>query len=203
MQYLYFKENGVLWIKAKKSVSELESIYPDPIIVDNDYDTMVLDDTIERQESQEAVYETVTKQRQKVVVSEVEEEVSSTEIVLEDGKYVQKTTTETVTKEVPEPQYEEVPLYDEDGEEIGTHTIPVMEEYETEVLVSGAVQADEVMLPPKREKTREEIESDLDYSLKRMAEYPDVKTQLDYIYHNGLSSWKSDMIKPVKDMYPK
>jgi len=69
-------------------------------------------------EAQEAVYETVTKQRQIVVVSEVEEEVSSTEIVLEDGKYVQKTTTETVTKEVSESQWEDVPLYGEDGEQL-------------------------------------------------------------------------------------
>jgi|APSaa5957512535_1039671.scaffolds.fasta_scaffold72750_1 hypothetical protein len=59
-----------------------------------------------------------TKQRQIVVVSEVEEEVSSTEIVLEDGKYVQKTTTETVTKEVETPQWEDVPLYGEDGEQL-------------------------------------------------------------------------------------
>jgi hypothetical protein len=73
---------------------------------------------VEAVEAQDAVYETVTKQRQKVVVSEVEEEVSSTEIVLEDGKYVQKTTTETVTKEVSESQWEDVPLYGEDGEQL-------------------------------------------------------------------------------------
>ena len=96
-------------------------------------------DAVEAVEAQDAVYETVTKQRQKVVVSEVEEEVSSTEIVLEDGKYVQKTTTKTVTKEVKTPQYEEVTLYDEDGEEIGTHQVPIMEDYEEEQLVSEAV----------------------------------------------------------------
>ena len=96
-------------------------------------------DAVEAVEAQDAVYETVTKQLQKVVVSEVEEEVSSTEIVLEDGKYVQKTTTETVTKEVETPQYEEVTLYDEDGEEIGTHQVPIMEDYEEDVLVSKAV----------------------------------------------------------------
>ena len=96
-------------------------------------------DAVEAVEAQDAVYETVTKQRQKVVVSEVEEEVSSTEIVLEDGKYVQKTTTETITKEVETPQYEEVTLYDEDGEEIGTHQVQIMEDYEEEQLVSEAV----------------------------------------------------------------
>jgi hypothetical protein len=98
-------------------------------------------EAIEAVEAQDAVYETVTLQRQKVVVSEVEEEVSSTEVVLEDGKYVQKITTETVTKEVSEPQYQDVPLYGEDGEEIGTHRIPEMEDYEEEQLVSEAVEA--------------------------------------------------------------
>jgi len=94
--------------------------------------------------AKDAVYETVEVsgaveakdavmgERQKVVVTEIEEEQTSTEIVEEGGKYIQKTTTKTVTKEVSTPQYEEVKLYDEDGEEIGTHQIPVMEEYEVE-----------------------------------------------------------------------
>ena len=96
-------------------------------------------------EAKDAVYETVTKQRQKVIVTEIEEEQTSTEIVEEGGKYVQKTTTETVTKEVSTPQYEEVKLYDEDGKEIGTHQIQVMEDYEEEQLVSEAVEAVEAV----------------------------------------------------------
>jgi hypothetical protein len=92
-------------------------------------------------EAVEAVYETVTKQRQKVVVTEVAKEQTSTEIVLEGGKYVQKTTTKTVANEVSTPQYEEVKLYDEAGEEIGTYKIPVMEDYKEEVLVSRAIEA--------------------------------------------------------------
>jgi len=96
-------------------------------------------EAVEAVSAKDAVYETVTKQRQKVVVTEVEEEQTSTEIVEEGGKYIQKTTTKTVTKEVSTPQYEEVKLYDEDGEEIGTHQIQVMEDYEEEVLVSEAV----------------------------------------------------------------
>jgi hypothetical protein len=27
--------------------------------------------------------------------------------------------------------------------------------------------------------------------------------QLDYIYHNGVDAWKADIVKPVKDKYPK
>ena len=41
------------------------------------------------------------------------------------------------------------------------------------------------------------------YAHLRKDEYPDITEQLDYIYHNGLTKWKSDMIKPVKDKYPK
>jgi len=89
----------------------------------------------------------VMGERQKVVVTEVEEEQISTEIVLEGGKYIQKTITKTVTKEVSTPQYEEVKLYDEDGEEIGTHQIPVMEGYEVEsaVVAVEAVEAVEAI----------------------------------------------------------
>ena len=79
----------------------------------------------------------VTGERQKTKTVEVEEEVSNTEIVKEGGKYVQKTTTETVTKQVEQGVTEEVDLYNEDGEKIGKHTIPVMESYE----VSPAVEA--------------------------------------------------------------
>jgi len=83
----------------------------------------------------------VMGERQKTKTIEVEEEVSNTEIVKEGGKYVEKTTTETMTKQVVSGVTEEVDLFDEDGNKIGKHTIPVMESYE----VSPAVEAvDEV-----------------------------------------------------------
>ena len=43
----------------------------------------------------------------------------------------------------------------------------------------------------------------LDYSRKREEEYPDWGTQLDYIYHNGIDKWKTDIVDPVKAKYPK
>ena len=43
----------------------------------------------------------------------------------------------------------------------------------------------------------------LEYSRKRKAEYPLISDQLDKIYHEGIDAWKADMIKPVKDKYPK
>jgi hypothetical protein len=42
-----------------------------------------------------------------------------------------------------------------------------------------------------------------DYARSRKVEYPDWDTQLDYMYHNGFEKWKTDMIDPIKDKYPK
>jgi len=41
------------------------------------------------------------------------------------------------------------------------------------------------------------------YKYQRAKEYPAISEQLDYIYHNGINAWKTDMIDPVKTKYPK
>jgi len=41
------------------------------------------------------------------------------------------------------------------------------------------------------------------YKDDRAKEYPDWGTQLDYIYHNGIDKWKTDIVDPVKTKYPK
>lgn len=41
------------------------------------------------------------------------------------------------------------------------------------------------------------------YKDLRAKEYPSITDQLDYIYHNGIDAWKTDMIDPVKNKYPK
>jgi hypothetical protein len=41
------------------------------------------------------------------------------------------------------------------------------------------------------------------YSRDRQREYPSVVEQLDYIYHNGVDAWKTDVIDPIKAKYPK
>ncbi len=46
-----------------------------------------------------------------------------------------------------------------------------------------------------------DLEND-SYKSKRRAEYPDIVTQLDDIYHNGIDGWKAS-IKAIKDKYPK
>ena len=41
------------------------------------------------------------------------------------------------------------------------------------------------------------------YKDDRAKEYPNWQTQLDYIYHNGIDKWKTDIVDPVKAKYPK
>jgi len=51
-----------------------------------------------------------------------------------------------------------------------------------------------------------ELQADYDakeYQRKRASEYPSIGDQLDYIYHNGIDAWKTDMIDPIKNKYPK
>ena len=92
----------------------------------------------------------VTSERQKTTTKSVEEEVSTTEIVKEGGKYVEKTTTETVTKQVVEGVTEEVDLYNEAGETIGKHTVPVMESYESVPAVEAIDEVTEDVVISKK-----------------------------------------------------
>ena len=55
---------------------------------------------------------------------QIETVVESEEIVEVDGKWVQK----IVSKTIQEPQWKQVDLYDEEGNVIGEHTVPLMEE---------------------------------------------------------------------------
>tara|TARA_R100000734_G_scaffold6819_1_gene5695 strand:+ start:958 stop:1254 length:297 start_codon:yes stop_codon:yes gene_type:complete len=58
----------------------------------------------------------------------------------------------------------------------------------------------------KIDAARTELDSEyakVKYKDDRKAEYPDWGTQLDYIYHNGIEKWKTDIVDPVKSKYPK
>ena len=46
-------------------------------------------------------------------------------------------------------------------------------------------------------------EQELGYIQKRQEAYPAIGEQLDYIFHNGLDAWKTDIIQPIKDQFPK
>ena len=84
----------------------------------------------------------VMGERQKTVESS--EEVTTTEIVEQDGKMVQKSVTKTVVTNTPETK--EVPLFDEAGEEVGTTTVPVMESYEITPAVEAVEETSETVV---------------------------------------------------------
>ena len=46
-------------------------------------------------------------------------------------------------------------------------------------------------------------EQQFGYIQARQEEYPSYGEQLDYIFHNGLDAWKTDIIQPIKDNNPK
>ena len=50
-------------------------------------------------------------------------------------------------------------------------------------------------------QTAWDLEND-SYKSQRKAEYPSIEDQLDTIYHNGVTGWKT-AIKTIKDKYPK
>jgi hypothetical protein len=41
------------------------------------------------------------------------------------------------------------------------------------------------------------------YARQRQAEYPDMGSQLNKIYDDGLTKWKAEMVDPVKAKWPK
>ena len=41
------------------------------------------------------------------------------------------------------------------------------------------------------------------YQRDRAIEYPSYGEQFDYIFHHGLAKWKTDIVQPVKDKFPK
>ena len=47
------------------------------------------------------------------------------------------------------------------------------------------------------------IENNRTILKNRRLAYPSWGDQLDYIYHNGIEKWKTDIVDPVKSKYPK
>ena len=60
-------------------------------------------------------------------------------------------------------------------------------------------------------KDAEEKQAELDrqeylkvkYIEDRAREFPSYGDQLDYIFHHGIEKWKTDIVQPVKEKYPK
>ena len=61
---------------------------------------------------------------------------------------------------------------------------------------------EETAITTEETKVKAEIATN-GYKRDRAREYPDWGTQLDYIYHNGIDKWKTDIVDPIKNRYPK
>ena len=70
------------------------------------------------------------------------------------------------------------------------------------VLVDGVTPPTEDAIQVELTKLTAEYEAQ-EYARRRAIEYPSTGDQLDYIFHNGVAKWKTDMIEPVKAKYPK
>ena len=68
---------------------------------------------------------------------------------------------------------------------------------------------DDGQTPPTEEAIQAELvrlQAEYDaqeYARKRQAEYPDWGTQLNKIYDDGVTKWKSEMVDPIKAKWPK
>ena len=80
--------------------------------------------------------------------------------------------------------------------------------------ISGASDASEINYHDgQTPATEEEIDNKLasmmsewnaqEYARNRRLEYPDMGTQFNKIYDDGLTKWKSEMVDPVKTKWPK
>ena len=67
---------------------------------------------------------------------------------------------------------------------------------------SGETQPTEAEIDAEVIRLQAEYDAQ-EYARNRQAEYPDWGTQLNKIYDDGLTKWKSEMVDPVKAKFPK
>ena len=73
---------------------------------------------------------------------------------------------------------------------------------DTDSVIKDAEGKDVAVEQSQIDEARVELDK-LNYQTEREREYPDWGVQLDYIYHNGIDKWKTDIVDPVKNKYPK
>jgi hypothetical protein len=69
-----------------------------------------------------------------------------------------------------------------------------------EEILGGTPSMEDIVQKVAELEYLEEVEV---YKVQRAAEYPDFGSQLDHIYHNGIDSWKTTIVDPVKAKYAK
>ncbi|ELR66071.1 hypothetical protein C942_00513 [Photobacterium marinum] len=101
---------------------------------------------------------------------------------LEEGKQEHKTT-----------------VIDAEGNEIEVIEVETFDAYPWLATYRGVEDAPK---PPSYEFSIDEWKIE-HCQLMRKWSYPDVRDQLDYLYHYGIEAWKTDLVEPVKAMFPK
>lgn len=111
--------------------------------------------------------EVVEKEKQKIRKKKVKEELPRTEIKLKGKKFCQVKAIETVTREIEELVFKEVPLFDKTGKtKIGVHQLPLMETYSDEVEVLDK-DGNPVMVKTGKFVTKERPKINPKYSEKK------------------------------------
>ena len=67
------------------------------------------------------------------------------------------------------------------------------------------VTIDESKVEEETKRLQAEFDA-LEYQRKRHREFSEkhpISDQLDYIFHHGIEKWKTDIVQPVKDKFPK
>jgi hypothetical protein len=73
-----------------------------------------------------------------------------------------------------------------------------------DIYIGGTLATSEQMTAITAKATELEAEWDAqEYARQRQAEYPDMGTQFNKIYDDGIDAWKTDMVDPIKAKYPK
>ena len=67
---------------------------------------------------------------------------------------------------------------------------------------SGESQPTKAEIDAELKKLQDEYDAQA-YARNRRKEYPDMGTQLNKIYDDGVTKWKSEMIDPIKAKWPK
>ena len=85
-----------------------------------------------------------------------------------------------------------------------THPTVVIINGETDAIdkEGNVVELDEDKISTEMDRIQAEYDAQA-YARKRQAEYPDWGTQLNKIYDDGVTKWKSEMVDPIKAKYPK
>jgi len=73
---------------------------------------------------------------------------------------------------------------------------------ELEWLSADIPQPSDAEIEAEVSRLQQEYENN-EYQRQRAVEYPRLEEQLDYIYHYGVDAWKTDVVDPVKNKYPK